>query len=223
MVADINKFLNVLKVEVGALRLPGYLRLPESPEGLVLFAHGSGSSRNSPRNNAVAQALQRDGFASLLFDLLSSREELDRRNVFDIPLLADRLLLATEWVREQERLASLPVGYFGASTGSAAALIAAARAGEGISAVVSRGGRPDLAGNVLASVTAPTLLIVGGNDQQVLTLNRAALTELRCEKELAIVPGATHLFEEPGTLESVMELASDWFRQHFAALSGSGR
>jgi pimeloyl-ACP methyl ester carboxylesterase len=183
-------------------------------QGAVLFAHGSGSSRFSPRNARVAAALHELGLGTLLFDLLTEYEADDRRNVFDIPVLADRLLLATRWLGEQKQAADLPLGYFGASTGAAAALVAAAQSERAIGAVVSRGGRPDLAAGALARVRAPTLLIVGGRDTTVLELNRAALGELRCEKELAVVPGATHLFEEPGALEEVTKLAGRWFADH---------
>jgi putative phosphoribosyl transferase len=192
------------------LRLAGDLRLPEHAAGLVIFAHGSGSSRLSPRNRQVAEALNRAGLATLLFDLLSPSEEGDRAKVFDIGLLAERLLSVTEWATGEDDLRDLPVSYFGASTGAAAALCAAARLGGAIAAVVSRGGRPDLAGESVADVVAPTLLIVGGADQQVLELNERAAHLLRCEHEVAIVPGATHLFEEPGALERVAELAADW-------------
>jgi putative phosphoribosyl transferase len=206
----------VIEVRVGPLGLAGLLRLPEGAKGLVLFAHGSGSGRLSPRNNRVAGALADAGLATLLFDLLHEEEAADRRNVFDIELLAGRLLLAREWARGRADLAPLPLGYFGASTGAAAALVAAARAPEGVGAVVSRGGRPDMAGDALPLVQAPTLLIVGGADTVVLELNRAALVQLRCAKELAIVPGATHLFEEPGALERVVELAQAWLLKHLA-------
>jgi putative phosphoribosyl transferase len=199
------------------LRLAGDLRAPEPAAGLAIFAHGSGSSRLSPRNRQVAEALNRAGLATLLFDLLTSEEELDRARVFDIGLLAERLLAVTGWVREEEGLGGLPLGYFGASTGAAAALRAAARLGGEIDAVVSRGGRPDLAAESLAEVTAPTLLIVGGADWQVLELNEQAARLLRCEHEVSIVPGATHLFEEPGALERVAELAADWFSRHLRA------
>ena len=195
-------------------RLPGSLAVPRDAFGVVLFAHGSGSSRLSPRNVEVAEALNGAGFATLLFDLLTEQEAADRANVFDIPLLADRLQLATHWLDEARGAGSLRVGYFGASTGAAAALVAAAREKREISAVVSRGGRPDLAGSALKEVRAPTLLIVGSLDTQVLELNRAALTALRCEKALEIVPGAGHLFEEPGTLERVTELAAGWLAEH---------
>jgi putative phosphoribosyl transferase len=189
--------------------LPGELSLPEEPRAIVAFAHGSGSSRLSPRNWAIAQALSRAGYATLLFDLLTPREEVDRTNVFDITLLASRLLAAARWVSEQGACATLPLAFFGASTGAAAALSAAAELGDRVFAVISRGGRPDLAHN-LRDVRAPTLLIVGGSDRQVLELNRAAQMRLRCPSELAVVPGATHLFEEPGALEQVANLALDW-------------
>ena len=196
--------------------LEGIVGLPEASAGIVLFAHGSGSGRFSPRNNFVAQRLRAAGFATLLFDLLTEEEAQDRGNVFDIPLLAERLLMATAWVKDDRETSALPIGYFGASTGAAAALFAAASAAWPIAAVVSRGGRPDLAGPALAKVTAPTLLIVGGDDLTVLGLNRTALAELQCEKHLAVVPGATHLFEEPGTLEMVVDLAGNWFASHLA-------
>lgn len=204
-------------VRIAPLGLEGMLSLPEAARGIILFAHGSGSSRFSPRNNYVARALQQAGLATLLFDLLTEPEAADRERVFDIPLLAERLTVATDWVAAQSETASLPIGYFGASTGAAAALVAAARGGRNIAAVVSRGGRPDLADAELPRVAAPTLLIVGGADDAVLGLNRMALARLICEKELAVVPGATHLFEEPGTLDQVIELARDWFVGHLAA------
>jgi putative phosphoribosyl transferase len=191
--------------------LPGDLRLPPAPAGLVVFAHGSGSSRLSPRNIQVAAALTAAGLGTLLFDLLTEPEAADRGNVFDIPLLAHRLVAATEWARGDAALRALPLGYFGASTGAAAALWAAADLGESIRAVVSRGGRPDLAAPRLADVTAPTLLIVGSADAPVVELNEEALAALRCPKELVLVPGATHLFEEPGALEQVAALAARWF------------
>jgi len=180
----------------------------------VIFAHGSGSSRLSPRNRGVAGRLNRAKLGTLLFDLLTEEEERDRRNVFDIALLAERLVAVTRWARRSEEEGSLPIGYFGASTGAAAALRAAASLGAEIGAVVSRGGRPDLAAERLAEVTAPTLLIVGGADRQVLELNGDAAKLLRCEHEVAVVPGATHLFEEPGALERVAELATAWFSRH---------
>lgn len=197
-------------VTVGPHRLQGLLGLPSEPRGLVIFAHGSGSGRLSPRNNHVARRLESAGFATLLLDLLSSEEEADRRNVFDIPLLASRLVEATRWARGTAGLAGLPIGYFGASTGGGAALAAAARA-TGVAAVVSRGGRPDLAGPALPLVAAPTLLLVGSNDHQVLELNRQAMRHMRCTVELHIVPGAGHLFEEPGTLDTVVAEAVRWF------------
>jgi putative phosphoribosyl transferase len=196
--------------------LEGDLALPSRCEGIVLFAHGSGSSRLSPRNSYVARALQEAGFATLLFDLLTTEEADDRTNVFDIELLAGRLLAATAWVHEQPDTGALPIGYFGASTGAAAALVAAAQAELPIGAVVSRGGRPDLADAALPSVRAPTLLIVGSLDHVVIDLNRTALARLRCEKDLTIVPGASHLFEEPGTLDAVIALARRWFANHLA-------
>jgi putative phosphoribosyl transferase len=184
----------------------------------VIFAHGSGSSRHSPRNRYVAAVLARAGLATLLFDLLTPAEEADRANVFDIGLLASRLSQVTAWLRAQRPPG--PIGYFGASTGAAAALWSAAEPGMDIAAVVSRGGRPDLAAERLAAVTAPTLLIVGGHDAAVLEVNRSALAELRCDKSLAVVPGATHLFEEPGTLEAAAALARDWFLRHLRPMAG---
>lgn len=192
----------------------GDLRLPDDPVGLVIFAHGSGSSRHSPRNRQVAEALNEAGFATLLFDLLAREEESERANVFDIGLLAQRLLAVTRWAQADEELNGLPISYFGASTGAAAALRAAANLGSDICAVVSRGGRPDLAGASLDHVVSPTLLIVGGADWQVLALNEEAARLLRCEHEVAIVPGATHLFEETGALERVAQLAAEWFTRH---------
>ncbi len=211
-------------VEAGAgVLVPGDLTIPENPRGMVAFAHGSGSSRLSPRNRQVAQALNGDGFATLLFDLLTPEEELDRGNVFDIPLLGRRLAAATGWLRRQPETRELALGYFGASTGAAAALIAAADLGHEVSAVVSRGGRPDLAGPRLHEVRAPTLLIVGGLDAQVLELNRLAQRQLRCPNDLEVVTGATHLFEEPGTLEAVAHLASDWFARHLTTAAAGHR
>jgi putative phosphoribosyl transferase len=197
------------------------LVVPGGARGVVLFAHGSGSSRHSPRNRFVASVLQDAGLATLLFDLLTEDEAADRRNVFDIALLAERLLAATKAVRrERPDLAALPVGYFGASTGAAAALWAATEPGVAVGAIVSRGGRPDLAGPRLAAVRAPTLLVVGGDDTAVLDLNRRALAQLPPPSRLAVVPGATHLFEEPGTLEAAAELARDWFRVHLVTGEG---
>lgn len=197
----------------------GALAIPAAAKGLVLFAHGSGSGRLSPRNNYVAGVLRENGVGTLLFDLLTEAEDRIYDNRFDIDLLTHRLLLATQWAGQQAVTRGLKLGYFGASTGAAAALRAAAALGPEIGAVVSRGGRPDLALDDLARVQAPTLLIVGGNDAVVIELNRAAYRELCGEKELKIIPGATHLFEEPGTLEQVAEAAADWFRRH---LNGKG-
>jgi len=206
-----------LTVPVGPGGLSGHLRVPAAATGLVVFAHGSGSSRHSPRNRFVAAVLNGDGLATLLFDLLTPEEELDRANVFDIALLGDRLVEVTRWLRKDPATSSLRIGYFGASTGAAAALWAAAEPDSAIAAVVSRGGRPDLAAERLAFVTAPTLLIVGGHDEVVLELNRSARAQLRCERRLEVVPGATHLFEEPGALEAAASLASGWFTDHMAA------
>ncbi len=194
--------------------LKGILGLPSYPRGVVLFAHGSGSSRFSPRNSFVARVLQEGGIATLLMDLLTEEEAEDRTRVFDIDLLTDRLLEATAWVRQHPVLGKLPVAYFGASTGAAAALKAAALEGSDIAAVVSRGGRPDLAGDALPRVASPTLLIVGGNDEAVVELNEGANNLLPGVSELVIVPGATHLFEEPGALEQVARLARDWFQRY---------
>jgi putative phosphoribosyl transferase len=200
------------------LGLTGDLGLPTGvSRGIVIFAHGSGSSRLSPRNTFVARELQKSGFATLLFDLLSESEAADRTNVFDIALLAARLVEATEWVRGAQMTRTLPIGYFGASTGAAAALVAGARPRSHVSAIVSRGGRPDLAGGALAHVKAPTLLIVGGADRDVLSLNSAALRRLHCEAKLEIIPDATHLFEEPGALGEVVRLAAHWFLHHLGA------
>ncbi|WP_282694573.1 phosphoribosyltransferase family protein [Streptomyces sp. CC208A] len=200
--------------------LPGDLAVPDGAAGLVLFAHGSGSSRHSPRNRSVAAALNRAGLGTLLFDLLTEAEAGDRSRVFDTPLLAERLGRAAAWTSGRAETEGLPRGYFGASTGAAAALWAAAAPDDDVAAVVSRGGRPDLAGERLAGVRAPTLLIVGGRDDLVLDLNRRAEALLRCESRLEIVPGAGHLFEEPGTLEEVAELATAWFTRHFGAAAG---
>jgi putative phosphoribosyl transferase len=203
-------------VRLEPIGLDGLLRLPAGARGFVLFAHGSGSGRLSPRNNHVASALAEAGLASLLFDLLTEAEAADRGNIFDIALLAERLGLATAWAAGEPALADLPLGYFGASTGAAAALVAAAQGPERLRAVVSRGGRPDLAGPLLGAVQAPTLLIVGGLDHGVIALNEAALLALHCERQLTIVPGATHLFEEPGKLDQVVALARHWFLEHMA-------
>lgn len=209
-----------VQVPAGDVRLEGDLALPAGAIGMVVFAHGSGSSRKSARNRHVAEMLHAGRLGTLLFDLLTAEEEeIDARTRhlrFDIPLLARRLVAATDWVRGRAESEDLPVGLFGASTGAAAALIAAAHRAEIVRAVVSRGGRPDLAGRALQEVRAPTLLIVGGRDLQVIDLNREALRRLRCAKRLEIVAGATHLFEEPGTLAQVAGLARDWFRTHLA-------
>jgi dienelactone hydrolase len=209
-----------LSIAADSVVLQGLLRSPREPHGIILFAHGSGSSRLSPRNTYVANVLCDAGFATLLFDLLTAdEEEIDAITAelrFDIPLLTTRLVAATRWLLEQPRLGQLAIGYFGASTGAAAALAAAARVPE-VAAVVSRGGRPDLAGAVLPKVHAATLLIVGGNDRQVIALNESALAQMRCEAHLEIVPGATHLFAEPGALEQVASLAAKWFERHLGA------
>lgn len=214
-----------VRIPHGKIALEGELTVPAQSIGLVLFAHGSGSSRHSPRNQAVAAALQEKRLATLLFDLLTEPEEQaemrTRHLRFNIPLLAERLVSATRWASTQKALSNLRVGYFGSSTGAAAALMAAAELEDRIAAVVSRGGRPDLAGDALASVTSPTLLIVGGRDEAVIDLNESALEKMRCETKIQVVEGATHLFEEPGALERVSQLAADWFSTHLqAARSG---
>jgi dienelactone hydrolase len=207
-----------VEIPAGSAALHGNLAVPGGASGIVLFAHGSGSSRHSRRNRYVADELRRAGLGTLLFDLLTAEEEAvdeyTRHLRFDIGLLADRLLAATEWLRSRDDTRDLHVGYFGASTGGGAALVAAARRPEAVSAVVSRGGRPDLAGDYLPKVKAPTLLIVGGLDYAVITMNQDAAARMTAPKELVIVPGATHLFEEPGTLEEVARLAADWFARH---------
>lgn len=205
-----------ISVTIGPLGLPGLIGVPPSARGLVIFAHGSGSGRFSPRNNHVAAGLQAAGFATLLLDLLTPDEESYRPNVFDIPLLASRLVEAVDWAQRDAVLAPLPIGLFGASTGAGAALLAASKSGGKIRAIVSRGGRPDLAGNALDKVTAPTLLLVGSRDEPVIDLNRQALALMHCTRELAIVPGASHLFEEPGTLDLVIRHAIRWFDAHLA-------
>lgn len=213
------------EVRIAPLGLPGTLRIPHQAFAVVVFAHGSGSSRLSPRNIAVAEALNRQGIATLLFDLLSPDEEKadNRAKVFDIPLLAARLEIAVDWIDRASVLQGIPVGLFGASTGAAAALVAAARLGKRIGAVVSRGGRPDMAGDALAQVLAPTLLIVGGADHGVIDLNRQAFARLACEKALEIIPDATHLFSEPGALEQVVVLAEEWFARWLPTRSISSR
>jgi dienelactone hydrolase len=214
-----NALVTPVQVSVNNVTLEGDLGIPAGAHGVVLFAHGSGSSRHSPRNRYVARFLREAGFATLLLDLLTPDEAVvDKKTAhlrFDIDLLAGRLVSTTRWLAQDEQTASLPVGYFGASTGAAAALVAAPECAEHVAAVVSRGGRPDLAGAALRRVTAPTLLIIGSEDAFVLELNRRALDELAArEKEIAIVSGATHLFEEPGALEEVARLAADWFTVH---------
>jgi len=212
--------MDALALRVGPHGLAGTLACPRAARGVVLFAHGSGSSRLSPRNRSVAAVLHRHGLATLLFDLLDEDEAQDRRRVFDIELLAARLVQAIDWLASDDAprlpgaIGRARVGLFGASTGAAAALRAAAAQPGRVAAVVSRGGRADLAGDALRSVRAPTLLIVGGDDTEVLALNRAALAELRCEKRLEVIPGATHLFEEPGTLDAVAQFAGAWFECH---------
>lgn len=206
------------RVRVGELGLEGLLTVPAAANGLVIFAHGSGSSRLSPRNTYVAKALNRRGLATLQFDLLTDAESADRDNVFDIPLLGRRVVESVHWARGDDSTRALPIGLFGASTGAAAALVAAAELPDAVRAVVSRGGRPDLAESVLDRVRAPTLLIVGGLDDVVIGLNERALDALRCDKHLTIVPGATHLFEEPGTLDQVITAAGDWFESHLQAV-----
>lgn len=203
-----------VRISRDRISLEGILGLPDKPAGVVVFAHGSGSGRFSPRNNLVARHLQQHGLATLLLDLLTPDEAEDRRKVFDIDLLADRLLLAKAWLTEEPRTKHLGIGYFGASTGAGAALQAAAREPSNIRAVVSRGGRPDLAERYLSRVTAPTLLLIGGWDEPVIEMNQSAFELLTCEKKMIIVPGATHLFEEPGTLEQVAEHACKWFQRH---------
>jgi putative phosphoribosyl transferase len=207
-------------VKIPPAGLAGDLVIPPGATGIVLFAHGTGSSRHSPRNRYVAHMLQQGGLATLLLDVLTAAEEqvdLRTRHLrFDIGLLAGRLDEATDWMQQEPAMERLKLGYFGASTGAAAALVAASRRPAEIGAIVSRGGRPDLAGAALPHVQAPTLLIVGGDDHMVIGLNREALEEMRCEKAISIVPGATHLFEEPGALEQVSRLALDWFRRHLS-------
>lgn len=213
-------------IATDGVRLEGILSLPEDAPGIVMFAHGSGSSRHSPRNRLVAQRLQEAGLGTLLMDLLTPEEEvLDQQTGqyrFDIPLLAHRLVSAAEWLAQVPETSTLGMGYFGASTGAGAALMAAARRPEGVQAIVSRGGRPDLAGPELTQVDAPTLLIVGGNDVPVIAMNREALALLPGEKRLEIVPGATHLFEEPGALEEVARLARQWFQRYLRPLDQPG-
>lgn len=219
--AQLDRQERVVRVAAGPVTLEGTLGMPPGAQGIVLFAHGSGSSRHSPRNRYVARVLREAGLATLLIDLLTADEEaVDMMTAhlrFDIGLLAARLVGATDWVRQNADTQRLRIGYFGASTGAAAALVAATERADVVGAVVSRGGRPDLAGPVLSRVQAPTLLIVGGRDEPVIEMNREALAQLRAEKQLEIVPGATHLFEEPGTLELVAQLAAQWFTHYLAA------
>jgi dienelactone hydrolase len=208
----------LVHVTTDTVTLEGALAVPPAARGVVLFAHGSGSSRLSPRNNFVAGRLQQAGLATLLIDLLTRTEDREYATRFDIPRLTQRLLATTRWLQQQPMTGALTIGYFGASTGAAAALQAAAHLGNTLAAVVSRGGRPDLAGEAaLVAVRAPTLLIVGGHDDVVIDLNRQAYGVLRCPKEMVIVPGATHLFEEPGTLEQVADQAGRWFVRHLCA------
>ncbi|RTZ47675.1 alpha/beta hydrolase [Candidimonas sp. SYP-B2681] len=205
----------LISIKVDDVHLEGLLEVPQAPLGMILFAHGSGSGRLSPRNNAVAQQLRRAHFGTLLLDLLTLQEDKSRSSRFDIDLLTRRLNAASDWLRHNAITAALPLGLFGASTGAAAALQVAAERGTDVAAVVSRGGRPDMARRqFLAAVSAPTLLVVGGDDESVIKLNRVAYAELTCIKRLEIVPGATHLFEEPGTLEKVSALAVAWFSEH---------
>src|SRR5256712_11019373 len=210
-----NNRISQVQVTADNIKLEGNLIIPENPAGVVLFAHGSGSSRHSPRNQFVAQVLHETGFATLLIDLLAMQEEEQDRYTgrfrFDIDLLSRRVVGATDWLTANPTTANLSIGYFGASTGAAAALVAAAERPVAVGAVVSRGGRPDLASSSLPAVQAPTLLLVGSKDTQVIELNRRAFSLLRCEKQLEIIAGASHLFEEPGTLEKVAQLASQWF------------
>ena len=203
-------------VQIGAQGLEGYLVRPGATGAMVVFAHGSGSSRHSRRNGYVAEELQAAGFGTLLFDLLTAEEASDRRQVFNIELLGARMVEAMTWLEQEAGLARAPLGLFGASTGAAAALVAAAQRPERVGAVVSRGGRPDLAGKALGGVRCPSLFVVGGGDAPVIDLNRAALEQMTCTKRLEIVPRATHLFEEPGALERVVALAGDWFRTYLA-------
>jgi dienelactone hydrolase len=220
-IADESIHPRPVQIPFGKAMLAGDLIIPSGARGIVIFAHGSGSSRHSSRNRYVAAELQAGGLATLLMDLLTATEEeadaVTAHLRFDIGLLAERLVAATDWIAARADTSTLTIGYFGASTGAAAALVAAAARPDAVTAVVSRGGRPDLAGDALPYVQSPTLLIVGGNDLQVIDLNQEAMTRLRCEKQLQIIPGATHLFEEAGALEEVAHLARDWFAHHLAA------
>jgi pimeloyl-ACP methyl ester carboxylesterase len=218
-IAGTSESTRLVAIPAGTVELEGLLCVPDGADALVLFAHGSGSSRHSSRNNYVARALRAARMGTLLFDLLTEEEAAARANVFDVDFLAERLAAARHWVRRDAATRHLRVGYFGASTGAAAALIAAA-ADATIGCIVSRGGRPDLAASALPKVKTPTLLIVGGDDTPVIRMNEEAYELLRCEKRMTIVPGASHLFEEPGTLEEVVRLATDWFRRHLAGEPG---
>jgi putative phosphoribosyl transferase len=215
-----------VRIPARHVMLDGNLMVPEAASGIVLFVHGSGSSRQSPRNRFVAQTLNRAGLATLLFDLLTPEEEsvdqYTRQHRFDIGLLAERLGFATDWILEESLARGLRIGYFGASTGGGAALVAAAAHPERVSAVVSRGGRPDLAGGALSDVRAPTLLIVGGEDNVVIDLNREAMAQMHCEVRIELIPGATHLFEEPGTLEQVARISGQWFVRHLSVVPAAG-
>jgi pimeloyl-ACP methyl ester carboxylesterase len=231
MIAMVKKALldqdpNPVRITVGSVALAGNLDVPEGARGVELFAHGSGSSRHSPRNRFVAEALREGALATLLIDLLTEEEEDQERDTrhlrFDIQMLAGRLIDVTDWLAEQSPTRGLKVGYFGASTGGGAALVAAAERPKAVAAVVSRGGRPDLAGDALPVVACPTLLIVGGADTPVIALNRVALDRLRCQKQLVIIPGATHLFEEPGALEEVARLARHWFVRYLTPDAATG-
>jgi len=219
-----NLVMNEARVPAGRAMLDGNLTIVAQTKGLVLFAHGSGSSRHSPRNQFVARTLNDAGLATLLFDLLTPEEEsvdvYTREHRFDIGLLAERLVYATKWAKQEKQTKDFRIGYFGSSTGGGAALVAAAELPDDIGAVVSRGGRPDLAGDALPKVEAPTLLIVGGDDHVVIELNEQARTQMKCECKIEIVPGATHLFEEPGALEQVAKLASEWFLRHIGRNGG---
>lgn len=217
LIRDAEGRTEAREVSIPPIGLAGDLRIPSAAKAIVAFVHGSGSSRLSPRNRAVAEALNRHGIATLLFDLLTVEEESDRANVFDIPLLAERLIAAVRWIDHEPGVAALPLGLFGASTGAAAALVAAATLGDRVGAIVSRGGRPDLAGRALQRISIPTLLIVGGDDVPVIELNRQAFDRLAGPKALEIVPGASHLFPERGALEAVIAHAGAWFERHLGS------
>ena len=204
----------LVHIPADSVILEGVIDVPRDAQALIIFAHGSGSSRHSKRNKYVAQVLRESGLGTLLFDLLTRDEDVIYENRFDIPMLANRLTAATRWIKKQQQTKDLKIGYFGASTGAAAALIAASEPGSEVGAIVSRGGRPDLAEQALKHVKAPTLLLVGGNDYIVIQLNQQAYNVIKAEKELRIIPGASHLFEEPGALEEVARLAAEWFRKH---------